>query len=114
MGSVFTGWVLVFVDALAVVALCGACTVVQTLRSQRGQLERTTRVLEAVTDFVALITPTGRVLYVNPAGKRLIGLPSADVQSDTWLIDFAPPWAQDILVQQALPSARSLPRPRSR
>ena len=43
---------------------------------------RLTEILEATSDFVGMADPTGRVLYINRAGKAMLGLaPTADVRA---------------------------------
>jgi diguanylate cyclase (GGDEF)-like protein/PAS domain S-box-containing protein len=62
-------------------------------------------ILEATSDFVATTDSTGRVLYINPAGRRLSGIAlDADVTRNT-IGDFYPGWVIKMIVEQAAPIA---------
>jgi len=50
-----------------------------------AESRRLTAILEATSDFVGIADPSGRVLYVNRAGKRMIGI---DPASDARALDF--------------------------
>ena len=61
--------------------------------------------LEATTDFVAIGNTRGRAVYVNRAGRRLIGIgPQADV-SMLGLSSVYPPAAREMLITTAIPAA---------
>ncbi|HTC24564.1 MAG TPA: PAS domain S-box protein, partial [Gemmatimonadales bacterium] len=63
--------------------LIGALGVLEDISDQaraREDRARLAAILEATTDFVAIADLTGRTLYVNPGGRRLLGLaPDADL-----------------------------------
>ncbi len=55
-----------------------------TLAAKDAELEQFMALVEATDDFVALATTVGRVTYVNPGGRRLVGVPADfDVTSCT-------------------------------
>ncbi len=55
-----------------------------TLAAKDAQLEQFLALVEATDDFVALATTHGQVTYVNPGGRRLVGVPADfDVTSCT-------------------------------
>ena len=61
--------------------------------------------VEATGDFVGFATAEGRVLYVNPAGRRMIGLaPDADI-GHLRAADLHPPECAARLVREAHPAA---------
>jgi len=67
---------------------------------------RLASMVEATPDLVGLADPEGRPLYINQAGRRLLGLdPDAEL-ADRHVSEFHPPWAAEKLEQEALPIAR--------
>src|SRR6185369_2123229 len=46
--------------------------------------------VENSSDFIGVADPKGKVLYVNPAGRRMIGLPPDFSVGDTTISDFYP------------------------
>lgn len=47
----------------------------QMIRQAELDRKRFEAIVHATTDLVAMADPTGRILYVNPAGRRLLGIP---------------------------------------
>jgi len=69
------------------------------------EARRLAAVVEATTDFVGLARPDGSVLYINPAGRRLIGLtPDADVSASS-ITDYHAESVRETLRSRALPAA---------
>ncbi len=67
--------------------------------------ERLVAILETTPDFVGTATPEGRMLFINRAGRRMVGL---DETADIELVDlttFSPPWARERILREALPVA---------
>ena len=53
-------------------------------------------IIEATTDVVAMADKTGRLLYVNTAGRKLLGLdPESDISGFS-LSNLHPDWALEI------------------
>jgi len=50
-----------------------------------AEQRRLTEILEATSDFVGIAEPSGRVLYINRAGRRMIGF---DAAADVRTLDF--------------------------
>jgi PAS domain S-box-containing protein len=64
-----------------------------------------TAILENTPDFVAAGDTQGHHLYMNRAGRRLVG---AGVDEDLSAISIAtyhPPWAADLVIREAIPTA---------
>jgi PAS domain S-box-containing protein len=62
----------------------------QALRAANAELKQFQALVAASTDFIAIGALDGKVLYINPAGRELIGLdPSVDVQTTT-IADYIP------------------------
>jgi len=76
------------------------------LRKQTMQtVSRLAAVLEATSDFVSSADVSGRVAYMNASARSMIGLlPGADVRGMR-ILDFHPPWARTLLLEEALPAA---------
>ena len=62
-------------------------------------------IIEATPDFVGNATPAGVALYVNPAGRRMIGLGADEDISALQIADFHPAWALRIVTTQGIPAA---------
>ena len=68
---------------------------------------RFARIIEATTDVVAMADGAGRLLYLNSAGRKLLGLgPESDI-SGVSLSNLHPAWALEILVHEGIPVAQS-------
>ena len=66
--------------------------------------EQLAAILEASTDFVGLTDPEGTLLYLNRAGREMLGIDLNDARP-LHLRQCVPPWAADLLRTQAMPSA---------
>jgi anti-anti-sigma factor len=63
-------------------------------------------VIEATSDWVSIADRDERLMYVNAAGRRMVGLgPDEDVVG-LRLGEFAPAWAREQVLREALPIAR--------
>ncbi|MFP4616283.1 MAG: PAS domain S-box protein [Thiohalorhabdus sp.] len=71
----------------------------KALETEREQL---TEIIEAAPDFVGIADPQGRILYHNPAARRLLG--SAEGE-EWWAWDSHPPEEARRLAREALPHA---------
>ena len=70
------------------------------LRRERARL---VRILETTTDFVGMSSASGLVLFINAAGREMLGLgPDEPLHGHHWEIH--PAWAQEI-VKEAIPVA---------
>ncbi len=81
----------------------------QRLEQQRvlaNEKARLASVMEATSDFVAFADPHGAVLYVNKAGRRMIGLPEDHIVASLNIREIHPPWAIQRVFEESLPEAR--------
>lgn len=62
-------------------------------------------ILEASTDFVGLTDPQGRFLYVNRAGRQMLGISESADLTNLTTMHCSPAWASELLQLQALPTA---------
>lgn len=72
-------------------------------RSEAAQA-RLTAIIEATTDLVSIADSETRQIFLNHAGRRMLGLADDD-DIESRMTDDRPAWAQDVLVSQAIPSA---------
>lgn len=69
---------------------------------------RLSTVLDATSDLVSYANAGGRLLYINPAGRRLLGLSGAGLtESEVELEASVRVWQAPHMVRQALPAARA-------
>lgn len=66
---------------------------------------RLTTILESTTDFVATADAEGRLLYLNKAGRRMLGLGEDHSIEGMHLTDCYSNWGAQHLVRNALPGA---------
>ena len=62
--------------------------------------------LEATSDFVGMAkAETGELVYMNKAGRKMVGLLEDEDISSTKILDYHPKWANRLLSEQGLPTA---------
>ncbi len=77
-------------------------------RSRRAErdLRRLAAVTEQSSDFIGMVGPGGRCIYLNPAGRRMVGLsPDADM-ADYAVVDFFAPGCSLLVESDVLPALR--------
>ena len=80
----------------------------EALLAQRQQDDEVTERLKAIIEYTPDVISTadseGRVIFINPAGRRLLG--EADTLSgEPRIPQFHPAWAADLILNQGLPHA---------
>jgi PAS domain S-box-containing protein len=78
---------------------------IKVRRHAQEEQEKLVTILEATTDFVGIADVQGRILYINHSGLEMIGKKSGDETIGTPIIDYSPPWANEILGNEAIPTA---------
>lgn len=113
-----TWWFRVFLFlAVAVVASLVAWQVtlarlrrhIQDLEQQRAlerERARLATVMEATSDLVAFADNTGKILHLNPAGRKLLGLEPAGDLAGLTLVKMLPRWAAQVVAEEGIPAAR--------
>jgi two-component system, cell cycle sensor histidine kinase and response regulator CckA len=77
-----------------------------TEREQAAQEQRRLReVIEGVPELVGMADLEGRTLYINEAGRAMIGVSTNEDVVGRPIGDFHPPWAAEKLRNEALPGA---------
>lgn len=80
--------------------------VTQRLRTEADR-QRLLAILDATPDVVAIFLPSRQLVYLNPAGRRLLGLGSAEPLTGISLDQLLTATACQLLVEQALPAAEA-------
>jgi PAS domain S-box-containing protein len=62
-------------------------------------------ILEATPDFVGVADVDGRVLYINRAGRQMVGLGADEDVTGKAIADFHPPHVAKLLMEEGLPAA---------
>ncbi|MEX2237134.1 MAG: EAL domain-containing protein [Dehalococcoidia bacterium] len=85
----------------------------QRVKIHRLQREQTRRrgaelaepIVEAMTDVAATFKPSGEIIYLNKAGRRMLGIPDSHGTPQLNLVECCPPWASRLLTEEAIPAA---------
>ena len=67
--------------------------------------DRLTAILEATPDIVISADPNGSALYLNHAGRQILGLAQDKDITGLKTLDFHPDWAREIIVREGFPAA---------
>lgn len=73
-------------------------------RSQEA-MQRFAAILEATTDLVAIADKSGRALYLNKAGRGMVGWGENEDITKFSISSFHPPWARDLIQKEGIPVA---------
>ncbi len=97
-------------DAVSLLKLAGG-NIADAFERQRADNARAqlVSILDATSDFVAMAErDTGRLVYLNQAGRSMIGF-SLDEDIMLWRIhDIVPPWVRDLKTQVCFPTVEAL------
>jgi diguanylate cyclase (GGDEF)-like protein/PAS domain S-box-containing protein len=66
---------------------------------------RLSEITETTTDFVGTATIDGRVLYINKAGRKVIGIGENENISNLSISDCHPKWASELILTEGIPDA---------
>ena len=77
----------------------------QMIRQAEWDRKRFEAIVHATTDLVAMADPTGRILYVNPAGRRLLGIPEEGELGALTIAALYPPGTSETIATTAIASA---------
>jgi PAS domain S-box-containing protein len=75
----------------------------QALAAEQARLAS---VLEATTDLVAFLDESGRILYLNPAGRRLVGIGRQASIESLKVSELYAPWASELILKEGIRKAR--------
>jgi diguanylate cyclase (GGDEF)-like protein/PAS domain S-box-containing protein len=74
---------------------------VQVAEAERARL---VEIMEATSDYVGMSDPDGRQIYLNTAGRNLVGIPEREVHGKP-ILSIYPEWARRVIEEQARPTA---------
>lgn len=83
----------------------GYATDLSAERSAQAELRLFQALVERSGDFIAVATPDGRAVYVNPAGRQLVGLGAVERVDGLGLVDFAAPDVREVWRRELIPTA---------
>ena len=76
-------------------------------RPREESQARFIKILESTTDLVLMADREGRTLYVNKAGRDMLGWTTEEATERIPMADIFPAWAFVIMTEQAMPAAYS-------
>jgi two-component system cell cycle sensor histidine kinase/response regulator CckA len=89
-------------------------TVVRRALSEAGERERIrvaeeervrlVQILEATSDYVCMTDPIGTIIYLNTAGRKLIGAPESEGVGKS-VGEIHPAWARELIEREGTPAA---------
>jgi PAS domain S-box-containing protein len=66
---------------------------------------RFTKILESTSDFVGMTSAGGLILYLNAAGRDLLGWPSDKTLAGVHFSALVPAWVAEIIFEEGIPTA---------
>jgi diguanylate cyclase (GGDEF)-like protein/PAS domain S-box-containing protein len=78
---------------------------IDELQAAKYEYAQLASVIEATTDFVGTAAMDGSALYLNAAGRRMIGLSDDEDISITRISDYHPQWAAALVETEGVPAA---------
>jgi diguanylate cyclase (GGDEF)-like protein/PAS domain S-box-containing protein len=78
---------------------------VTALKRVEAERARLIAILEESPDFVAFASPEGRILYLNRAGRSVLGLAPEETGEELTIFDVYPAWARERIKHEGLPIA---------
>lgn len=75
------------------------------LRQTRNERDRLARILEASPDFVGIATPDGKAIFINQAGRKIVGYDSPSAPLEDAISRLHPEWAARLIIAQGIPTA---------
>ncbi len=98
-------YLLVPIGLLLLIALLGSRYLHQQVARRTGELTRYTAILDATSDLVSMATPDGKLLYLNRAGKDMLGLnPEVDIKG-MMVPDVHPDWGAQLVHDEGFSTA---------
>jgi PAS domain S-box-containing protein len=86
-------------------AVTGALLDVTERRRAENARARLTAIVETTPDVVGIADAEGRVLYLNRAGRQLLGIPADGDVAPLTIAQTHPDWARAAVMEQGLPTA---------
>jgi PAS domain S-box-containing protein len=83
----------------------GIATDITDRKEAEKERERLTAVIDATPDFVGFCDIHGKVLYMNPAARRIVGLTEHEDITIRHVSEFIPPTRQELINTHGFPTA---------
>jgi PAS domain S-box-containing protein len=83
----------------------GTVTDITKRRQAEDALKRLVAILEGTSDLVATATPDSRILYMNKAGRRMLGVAEEEDIADRPIASTHPEWAANVVANEGIPAA---------
>ncbi len=98
-------WRLGGVSGLMLVLWLGVMRVfVEQRKHTEEERDRLIAIIEAAPDFIGMVDPDGKLLYVNQGGRTMSGLGDR-VLNDLYIADLHPHWATELIRGRSIPTA---------
>lgn len=79
----------------------------RSLRQAQAAQRVLNSVFDATSDFVAQMDPTGRLIYLNPAARRLVGIAADEPVQSRSGFEFMPAWMEKKRTEEILPTVHA-------
>jgi PAS domain S-box-containing protein len=76
------------------------------MRASPMQHQLLIEIVDRAADFIAMADAEGRLTYLNPSGRAMVGMPEGQDPSATHLSDYHPSWVVKLLQSTGLAEAR--------
>ncbi len=76
-----------------------------SIKEKIADLKRLTTILETTIDMVSLSTPDAKVIYMNHAGRKMVGWLDDENLAAKQIPDVHPDWALQIVEKEGIPAA---------
>jgi diguanylate cyclase (GGDEF)-like protein/PAS domain S-box-containing protein len=76
----------------------------ERVRVAEAERARLVEIMEATSDYVGMSDPDGRQIYLNAAGRKMVGIPENEVPGKR-IFEIYPAWARRISEEEARPAA---------
>lgn len=86
----------------------GVVSIVEDITERKGaedQLTRLATIIEATSDFVGIANPDGKALYMNRAGRQMLGIGETEDITNIPISEFTPDRMVPLIMNQGFPTA---------
>jgi PAS domain S-box-containing protein len=86
-------------------SMIGVAREISDRKQAQKEQARLLAILEATSDFVGTVDPSGQVLYINQSGRQMLGLTPEEAIAHRSLRQSHPDWVNQLILTQGLPEA---------
>ncbi|MDB9315731.1 PAS domain S-box protein [Spirulina sp. CS-785/01] len=95
---------LIYDDQGNIIRLDGLATDITERKLAEAEQQKLVSVVENSSDFVGMADMSGNAIYVNSAGRQMVGLPNSEAIKQTTMFDYFPPENLSTLHNEILPT----------